>query len=129
MEVQSSEQHAGSKHKDTALLAVAVLAMAGSMFAFIYFDGQLNALVRTLILLGGVSAGVALAYQTALGRSLWGYVSGARTELRKVVWPSRQESVQATLMIAVVVLIMALLLWGLDSALLWGVETLTGRGA
>ena len=70
-----------------------------------------------------------VAYQTALGKSLWSYVVGSRIELRKVVWPTRQESIQATLMIAVVVLLMALLLWGLDSLLLWGVETLTGRGA
>ncbi|HEY1181887.1 MAG TPA: preprotein translocase subunit SecE, partial [Rhodocyclaceae bacterium] len=75
------------------------------------------------------AASLAIAYQTVLGRTLWGYISGSRTELRKVVWPSRQESLQATLMIAVVVLIMALLLWGLDSLLLWGVEILTGRGA
>ena len=51
-----------------------------------------------------------------------------RIELRKTTWPTRQESLQTTLMIAVVVLISALLLWGLDSALLWGVKHLTGRG-
>nr|WP_301331544.1 preprotein translocase subunit SecE [Solimonas terrae] len=99
------------------------------MFAFYYFEGQFNSLVRTLILLASFAVTLTLAYQTELGRELWGYVSGARTEMRKVVWPTRQQSVQTTLMIAVVVLIMALLLWGLDSALLKGVETLTGRGA
>ncbi|MGB0221597.1 preprotein translocase subunit SecE [Sinimarinibacterium flocculans] len=99
------------------------------MFAFYYFETQYNALIRVLMLLGGLLVALGVAYQTAAGRSLWGYVVGSRIELRKVVWPTRQESVQATLMIAVVVLIMALLLWGLDSLLLWGVETLTGRGA
>ena len=128
MDVQSTEQKAVSSHKDTALLALSAAALLGGMFAFYYFEGQFNALIRTLILLGGLAASLALAYQTVSGRALWGYVVGSRTELRKVVWPSRQESVQATLMIAVVVLIMALLLWGLDSLLLWGVEALTGRG-
>ncbi|WP_028080846.1 preprotein translocase subunit SecE [Solimonas soli] len=127
MEAQTHEK-AGSSHKDTAFLIIAAAALLGGMFAFYYFEGQFNAFVRTLILLGGFAATLALAYQTAIGRELWGYVTGARTELRKVVWPTRQESIQTTLMIALVVLVMALLLWGLDSLLLWGVETLTGRG-
>jgi len=127
MEAQTNEK-AGSSNKDTAFLILAAAALLGGMFAFYYFEGQLNAFLRTLILLAGVAATAALAYQTAIGRELWGYVTGARTELRKVVWPTRQESVQTTLMIAVVVLVMALLLWGLDSLLLWGVEALTGRG-
>lgn len=128
MDTQTTEQQAVSSHKDTALLIVAVALLLGGMFAFYYFADQLNLLVRWLVMLGSLAGSLFLAYQTATGKTLWGYVTGARTELRKVVWPTRQESVQATLMIAVVVLIMALLLWGLDSALLWGVEKLTGRG-
>ncbi|SFF52496.1 protein translocase subunit secE/sec61 gamma [Fontimonas thermophila] len=129
MDVQTSEQKPASSRRDTVLLAVAAGALLGGMFAFYYFEARFNALVRTLMLLGGLAAGLVLAYQTAAGKTLWGYVVGSRIELRKIVWPTRQESVQATLMIAVVVLIMALLLWGLDSVLLWGVETLTGRGS
>jgi preprotein translocase subunit SecE len=128
MEAQTTEK-AGSSHKDTVFLIIAAAALLGGMFAFYYFEGQLNAFVRTLILLAGLAVTLALGYQTTLGRDLWGYVTGARTELRKVVWPTRQESVQTTLMIAIVVLVMALVLWGLDSALLKGVEALTGRGA
>lgn len=128
MDVQNTEQQAVSTHKDTALLAASAAVIIGGMFAFYYFQGQFNAPVRMLILLGGIAAGLALAYQSVPGKALWGYVYGARIEARKVVWPTRQESLQATLMIGVVVLIMALLLWGLDSLLLWGVETLTGRG-
>jgi len=128
MDTQATEQQAVSSHRDTLLLIAAVALLLGGMFAFYYFS-QANMALRWLAMLAGSAAGLAAAYQTAQGKALWGYVTGARTELRKVVWPSRQESVQATLMIAVVVLIMALLLWGLDSALLWGVEKLTGRGS
>jgi preprotein translocase subunit SecE len=128
MDTQTTEQHAASPHRDTALLSVAAVALLGGMFAFYYFETQYNALIRVLVLLAGVAAALGVAYQTALGKSLWSYVVGSRVELRKVVWPTRQESIQATIMIAVVVLLMALLLWGLDSLLLWGVETLTGRG-
>lgn len=113
---------------DSLLLAAAVLLLVGALGSFYYFAAEVNALVRTLGLLAAIGVSLALAYKTELGRTIWSYITGARTELRKVVWPSRQESVQATLMIAVVVLITALLLWGLDSLLLWGVKLLTGRG-
>ena len=128
MDTQTTEQQAVSSYKDTLLLIAAVALLLGGMVAFYYFADK-PLLVRWLAMLGGLAAGLFAAYQTASGKALWGYVTGARTELRKVVWPSRQESIQATLMIAVVVLIMAVLLWGLDSALLWGVEKLTGRGS
>ncbi len=122
------EQQAGSS-KDTALLIAAFLLIVGGLSAFYYFVGQFNVLVRTLMLLASLGAALFAAYQTQLGKVMWSYINGAyRIEARKVVWPSRQESIQATLMIAVVVLIMAVLLWGLDGALLWGVKSLTGRG-
>lgn len=126
MEIQTEQSNAS--RYDSLLLVAALLLLVGGMFSFYYFVGQFNALIRTLMLLAAIGAGVAVAYQTQLGRDLWGYIVGARTELRKVVWPSRQESLQSTLMIAVVVLITSLLLWGLDSVLLLGVKALTGRG-
>jgi len=122
-EVPSAPRH------DTLLLLVSALLLIGGMVAFYWFAQDLNVLVRTLILLAATGAALAAAYRTEFGRDIWAYLIGARTELRKVVWPSKQESVQATLMIAVVVLITAILLWGLDSALFAGVKFLTGAGA
>jgi preprotein translocase subunit SecE len=117
-----------SSRYDSLLLLASVVLLVGGMFAFYWFNGTLNAALRMLLLIAALGAAVAIAYQTHLGRELWGYVIGARSELRKVVWPSRQEALQSTLMIAVVVLVMSLLLWGLDSFLLFGVKSLTGRG-
>lgn len=125
MEPQT-EVPAAPRH-DSLLLAAAVLLLSGAMLSFYYFADEVNALIRTLGLLAAFAATLALVYHTELGRTVWSYLVGARTELRKVVWPGRQESVQATLMIAVVVLITSLLLWGLDSLLLWGVKLLTGQ--
>ena len=117
-----------SSRYDSLLLLASVVLLVGGMFAFYWFNGTINAALRMLLLIAALGAAVALAYQTQLGRELWGYVIGSRAELRKVVWPSRQEALQSTLMIAVVVLVMSLLLWGLDSFLLFGVKSLTGRG-
>ncbi len=116
-----------SNSRDKVFLTIAALLIAGGLFAFYYFDPALNQLVRALILVAGIVAAIALGSRTELGRNVWDAITGSRQELRKVVWPTRQESVQTTLMIAVVVLIMSLLMWGLDSLLLFGVEQLTGR--
>jgi preprotein translocase subunit SecE len=113
---------------DTVLLVLAFVALAGGIAAFYVLADQLPGAVRLLIVLAGLGVAVALAYQTASGRTMWGYVRGSQVELRKTTWPSKQETLQATLMIAVVVLITAVLLWMLDSALLWGVKNVTGRG-
>ena len=118
-----------SPARDKVLLALATLLFAGGLFSFYYFDPQLATAVRLLVLLAAFGAAAAIGYRTQTGQEVWSAISGARTELRKVIWPTKQESVQTTIMIAVVVVIMALLMWGLDSALLFGVEQLTGRGA
>jgi preprotein translocase subunit SecE len=124
METQNEES--GSRY-DTLLLIVALLLLVGGMAVYYMLEPQLSKLPRMAIMLGGIAAAVALVYQTAIGKTLWGYVLGSRVELRKVVWPSRQETLQTTLVIAVFVAIMAVLMWGLDTALLYGVQQLTGR--
>jgi preprotein translocase subunit SecE len=121
-------EETGSRY-DTILLVAALVLLVGGMVIYYVFVPQLSKLPRLLILLGGIAAAVAVVYQTMIGKTLWAYVQGSRVELRKVVWPSRQESLQTTLVIAVFVVLIALLMWGLDSALLYGVGKLTGRGA
>jgi preprotein translocase subunit SecE len=71
----------------------------------------------TWISVGLVSAG--LAYQTTQGKSTWVLIQGARTELRKVVWPNRQETVRITLLVALIVVVTALFLWAIDNFVLW----------
>ena len=113
---------------DTLLLALAVAAIVGGIVAFYYFVGQINVTVRVLIVLAGLGVAAGLAYQTAVGKTMLGYVRGSAVELRKTTWPTRQEGLQATLMIAAVVLVFAIMVWLLDTALLWGVKSVTGRG-
>lgn len=69
---------------------------------------------------------IAIIFQTTQGKKFWGFAKEARIELRKVVWPSRQETVKTTMVIAGLVVVMALILWGVDSVLLWAVGLLTG---
>ena len=105
-------------------LVVVVLVVVG-VVATHYFAAQ-SILYRVvgLLVLAAIAAFVAL--QTAKGQAFFGLLKDARTEIRKVVWPTRQETTQTTLIVVAVVLVMALLLWGLDSLLGWLVSTIVG---
>ncbi|PAU83867.1 preprotein translocase subunit SecE [Pseudomonas sp. WN033] len=77
-----------------------------------------------LVALGLVAGFVAL--QTVKGKAFWALMKEARIEIRKVVWPTRPETTQTTLIVVAVVLVMALILWGLDSLLGWIISKFIG---
>lgn len=95
----------------TALVAVAVVGNS-------YFANE-SLLYRVLAIVALAAVAGLVALQTARGRAFWTLVKGSRTEIRKVVWPTRQETVQTTLIVVAFVLVVALILWGLDSFLGW----------
>jgi len=63
-----------------------------------------------------------------LGRNVWGFVLESKQEVRKVVWPTREETFRTTLLVFGMVFIVGLILWLLDMFLFWGVRLLTGQG-
>ena len=102
----------------TVLVAVAVVGNS-------YFSDE-SLLYRVLgIVAVSIVAGL-VALQTAKGAAFWALVKGSRTEIRKVVWPTRQETVQTTMIVVVFVVLVALLLWGLDGFLGWLVSLAIG---
>ncbi len=121
----NSETEVTRSPLDTPLLALALLALAGGIGAFYYFE-QLPAAVRWVIMLAGLAAAGGIAYLSNPGKALFAFVRGSNVELRRVVWPNRKETLQTTLVILIVVLVLAVLLWGVDGLLLWGVRILTG---
>ena len=110
---------------DKLLLTASVLPIAAAIGGFYYFDDQPQ-WIRVIALLAAVGLGVLIALQTALGKAAWAFRRDAIIEVRKVVWPTRKETVQTTMIVLVVVTIMSLLLWALDSLLAWAVRVLTG---
>ncbi|AFL76001.1 preprotein translocase subunit SecE [Thiocystis violascens] len=111
---------------DTIKLAVAAFLLAVGIFAFYYFSG-LSSLLRVigLLVVGGVAAAIAL--QTGPGRFLWQFVGDARMEVRKVVWPSRQETLQTTLVVIAMVFVVGIVLWLFDMVLMAILRFLTGQ--
>ncbi|WP_405119967.1 preprotein translocase subunit SecE [Pseudomonas leptonychotis] len=105
-------------------LVVAALVIAG-VVGNQYFSAE-PILYRVLALLVVAALAGVIALQTSKGQSFWVLAKEARVEIRKVVWPTRQETTQTTLIVVAVVLVMALLLWGLDSLLGWLVSLIVG---
>ena len=83
--MESQTESNSAPRYDSLLLAAAVLLLVGALGAFYYFANDFNALVRTLLLLAAIGGSLALAYQTQLGRTVWSYIVGARTELRSAL--------------------------------------------
>lgn len=110
---------------DKIKLTIAFLVLMAGMAAF-YLLSDYSTLMRTLGLLVVVGISAAIALQTEAGQAGWGFVGGARTEARKVVWPTRKETTQTTLMVVVMVVIVGILLWLLDMGLVWAVKVFTG---
>ncbi|PTQ71224.1 preprotein translocase subunit SecE [Pseudomonas sp. GV071] len=101
--------------------ALVVVGVVGNQF----FSGE-PILYRVLGLLALAAVAAFVGLQTAKGQAFFGLAKEARVEIRKVVWPTRQETTQTTLIVVAVVLVMALLLWGLDSLLGWLVSMIVG---
>ncbi len=111
---------------DTVKLVVALLIAVAVMAAFyIYPEQSMLLRVGGLLLGGGIA--VAIALQTVKGRNIWGFFHGAQIEVRKVVWPTRQETVQTTLIVVLVVILISIILWLLDMFLGWTIGSLMGQ--
>ena len=113
---------------DTLKLWGAVALLAGGVFAFYWFD-QAPTLYRALGLVAVAIVALGIAYATEPGRRLWHFAQDSRTELRRVVWPTRTEAVQTTLIVLVIVFLVGIFLWLLDMFLRWGFGLVTGVGS
>ena len=110
---------------DVIKWVVVALIVSIGVFGDSYFSAE-PVLYRAiaLVVLALVAGFVAL--QTGKGKAFWSLLKEARIEIRKVVWPTRQETTQTTMIVVAVVLVMALILWGLDSLLGWIVSQFIG---
>jgi preprotein translocase subunit SecE len=122
--MKATERETGSS-LDWLKWAVVAAVIAGAVWGNVQY--QSTALIyRAIALTIAAALGLAVASQTAQGAAFIELARAARSEIRKVVWPTRQEATQTTLVVVVVVLIMSLLLWGLDTFLGWLASKLIG---
>ncbi|GMG88659.1 preprotein translocase subunit SecE [Biformimicrobium ophioploci] len=105
-------------------LLVAILV--GAAVAVNTLFAQYPLLYRSLAILALSLAAVAVAVKTAKGDAFWNLLRDAQTEVRRVVWPTRPEAMQTTLIVLVFVVIMAIILWALDAGLGWAASKIIG---
>jgi len=125
MSEKTEQQLASSPALDGFKWVVVLALVAAAVVGNSYFaDKTLLARVPALVGAGLLAAYV--AFNTARGVAFWSLIKESRTEIRKVVWPTRQETNQTTLLVVGVVLVVALILWGLDTLIGWLMSLIIG---
>jgi preprotein translocase subunit SecE len=112
---------------DKIKIFLAIALVVAGVWGYYYFS-DLAMVLRVLMVLGGLVAAGVVAWFTETGRELFAFGQEAWQEGAKVSWPTRKETVQTTLVVFAFVVVMALFLFGVDSALAVIVKLVTGRG-
>ncbi len=113
---------------DKIKFLLALLVVVGAIGGFYYYADDYAAWMRALAMIAALGVAAAIMLQTAAGRQAYAFFGDARTEARKVVWPTNKETVQTTVVVLVMVVLVAALLWLFDLFLTWAVKLLTGQG-
>jgi preprotein translocase subunit SecE len=111
---------------DKIKIAVAVLLVAAGVAGYYLLD-QSPLIVRVAAVLAGLVAGALVFWLSGPGKVFHVFAQESTVETKKVVWPTRKETIQTTLIVFAFVVVMALFLFAVDSTLAWLVQTLTGR--
>jgi len=123
--VEHSRSHASAG--DIARYVVAALLLVGGLVAFYWFDGQWPTPLRVLAIVAGAAAALVVFLTSSKGHQTREFLSEARFELRKVVWPTRQEAMRLTWVVMIVVVLMSLMLAGFDLVIQWLIRLLLGN--
>ena len=113
---------------DTAKLGLAVAIVLAALVGYYYF-GETSALLRALGIMLALALAAVVAFTSVQGRALWRFIQGARVELNKVVWPTKDETIQTTLVVLVVALIGGVFFFLIDRVLLWLTTSIMGQGS
>jgi preprotein translocase subunit SecE len=122
-EVQTS---AGASAKDSALMTLSVVALLAGLVAFYWYD-ELALPFRIVMVVAGLAAAAGLMWFSWYGREFWQFALAARVELRKVVWPEREETIKTTYVVFIFAIVMGLFFWGLDWILTLLTRLLSGQ--
>jgi preprotein translocase subunit SecE len=117
----------GTSVVDIAKYVVAIALAVAGVVVFYAFDGQWPSVARVLSVAGGLVAGILVFLTTGLGARTIDFLSEARFELRKVVWPKRQEATRTTWVVIAVVVAISLLLAFFDVIVQGAVKWLLAR--
>ena len=106
--------------------AIAIILLLAGL-AGNYYYSEISMPLRMLAWLAVLAVAALIASTTQKGKWVVDFFRDSKAELRKVVWPTREETMQTTLVVGAMVVILALLLWGMDGVLVWLIGWLTGQ--
>jgi preprotein translocase subunit SecE len=112
---------------DKIKILLAVACVVGGVAAYYYF-ADTALVLRVLMVMGGLIAAGAVAWLSAPGKEFFAFAQEAWQEAGRVSWPTRKETMQTTAIVFAFVMVMALILFSIDTTLAWIVKLLTGRG-
>ena len=107
------------------LLAVGLIVAGVGAY---YFFPDASVALRAVGVVVSVALAIAVFMSTVRGQELWAFIQSSRVELRKVVWPTKNETVQTAIAVIIFTLVMAIFFWVLDKFLFWATRLLTGQG-
>jgi len=117
---------AGATAKDSTLLTLSILVLLAGIAAFYWYEDQALP-IRLAMVAAGLAVAGGLVWFSWYGREFWQFVQAARIELRKVVWPERDETIKTTYVVFGFAFVMGLFFFGLDWVLTWMTRFLGGQ--
>jgi preprotein translocase subunit SecE len=124
MNATNTEDQSGSM--DLAKWILVIVLLAGAVVGNYIYGEEISLLIRVIGVLAAIGIAAAIATQTEKGRTALSFAKESRLEIRKVVWPTRKEATNTTLIVLAATAFMALVLWGLDGILVRVVGFITG---
>jgi preprotein translocase subunit SecE len=129
MNDEVKQQTAVPAGADTAKLIAAIILVVGGIVAFYVLKTRPEAWASWVAMIGGFLLGIVVFAFSQYGRNFWQFVLESRVELRKVFWPSRQETLTTTMVVLVFVVIASIFFWLLDLGLASVTKFFTGTGS
>jgi preprotein translocase subunit SecE len=129
MNDEVKQQTAVPAGADTAKLIAAIVLVVGGIVAFYVLKSRPEAWASWVAMFGGFLLGIVLFGLSQYGRNFWQFFLESRIELRKVFWPSRQETFTTTMVVLVFVVIASTFFWLLDLLLAYATKFFTGTGS
>ena len=111
---------------DKAKIIAGMVIIVAAVAAYYQFADLIH-IGRVGIVVAGVLVGAGLFLTTESGQTAWAFVGGANVERLKVVWPTRNEALQVTLMVIIMVIILGLVMWGFDALSFYAIYDLILR--
>ncbi len=126
MKIKPQASQSRSKPKSDVFLWTTVLVLIVAAIGVDYYFKELPWAIR---LAGWIVLACVLVFfvmMTNKGKQIWKFAKEARIEMRKLFWPTRQETIRTTAIVASLVLLTAVIMWGADAILFWLIGLLTG---